>query len=283
MDSRIPKGKIFDGKNPNVTVVTAYFNIGKFRKGSAGTFDMPLYKKWSHAFKNMQNLVIFYTDSEAFGNAFTKVRSKLSNTTKIIYVNKTDLWAFEWVDRIRSIYSIKGYPKHHPNTVVPEYSCTQHAKHAVVEDAILKNYSTTKYITWIDVGYFRYLAQNDKKFWIVKPLKFNDSRIAMNEVYSGKLKVKPEQVFKRNMVWIGGGMAFATSKVYLDFVQDYRQGVERFLNQSLMNTDQQVMYAMNLPEEKKVLKPKVDIQLYVPEKGTNCWFYLGYSCYREVP
>jgi hypothetical protein len=46
------------------------------------------------------------------------------------------LWAFQLIDKIKAVFSQPGYPKHIPNTIMPAYSATQHAKYALVSNAI---------------------------------------------------------------------------------------------------------------------------------------------------
>ncbi|XP_048259243.1 uncharacterized protein LOC124132406 isoform X3 [Haliotis rufescens] len=281
----IPHKKFLTYNNSHpldVTVVTAYFNLGRFRKGSGLFFDTQLYMSWSGVFKHLRNPFVFYTDSEDIAKQFQQMRIGKEGITKIVLVDRKNLWAFGWVDRIKKIYSNPGYPKFHPNTVVPEYSCAQHAKYESVEAAVKSNYFNTTYYTWIDIGYFRYILKRGKEFVIVKPQGFNESRVAMNKVNDVNMDTSPETVFKGNHVWLGGGMLFGSKFTLPIFIADYRQAVQHYLDMSLSSTDQQVIFSMNTNKEKLIVKQRVTIQQYVADVPGDCWFYLGYACYREL-
>ncbi|XP_071080275.1 uncharacterized protein [Haliotis cracherodii] len=282
---KVPKDRfdVYNKSEPlEVTVVTAYFNLGRFQKGSGGFFDTNLYMKWANVYQYIRSPFVFYTDSPETAEKFRKMRAGYENITKILLVERKAVWAFDYVERIKAIYSIPGYPKHHPNTVVPEYSCAQHAKYAVVEETVLKNYFNTTYFAWIDIGYFRYIVGRNKEFVIVKPADFNESRIALNKVYDVSMDVKVDNIFKGNRVWLGGGMFFGSKYTLPPFIADYRHAVERYLNMSLSSTDQQVIYSMNTIKEKPYVRRRVPIQAYSANIAGDCWFYLGFSCYREL-
>jgi hypothetical protein len=49
--------------------------------------------------------------------------------TKIFKIERQSLWAFQLIDKIKAVFSQPGYPTHSPNTIMPAYSATQHAKY----------------------------------------------------------------------------------------------------------------------------------------------------------
>lgn len=269
--------------DPNVTVVSAYFNLGNFTKGASIVFKPSLYRQWAVVYQYIRNPFIFYTDDEDFEQMFLNMRENVSDITKVIRVNRSSLWAFDYLDKIRPIYASKGYPKHHPNTVVPEYTCAQHAKYACVEDAIARNICSTKYVAWLDLGYFRYIVNRKKNFVILPPKDFDDKKVAVNVVYPHMtMKKNPEVIFRQNLVWVGGGMFFGTRGTLTTFIKEYKGAVEWYLDRSLSNSDQQVLYSMNTEGERARLNATVELQLYQWTSPGDCWFYLGYSCYREL-
>ncbi|XP_046551134.1 uncharacterized protein LOC124260855 [Haliotis rubra] len=267
---------------PDVTVVTAFFNLGPFQKGTGRIFNSKLYMSWSAVFTHLRNPFIVYTDSVDIAEKFLQMRAGKEGTTKIVLVDREKLWSFGWVERIKQIYSIPGYPKFHPNTVVPEYTCAQHAKYELTEQAVKSNHFNTTYYTWIDVGYFRLITERKKEFVIVKPPNFNESRVAMNQVYDANMDTPPETIFKGNHVWIGGGFFFGSQDTLPLFIADYRQAVQRYLDMSLSCTDQQVLFSMNTNKEKHIVQQRVPIQRFVNDVPGDCWFFLGYACYREL-
>ena len=63
----------------------------------------------------------------------------------------------------------------------------------------------------------------------------------------------------------------------LEFADEYKTAVNYFLSNKLMNTEQQLLYAMYSDSGRRVLKPDVEIQTYHRRViSQNPWFYLGY-------
>ena len=266
----------------DITVVTAFFNLGRFHKGDSGNvFGPGLYRTWASVYQYMRNPVVLYTDSDDFAEMFRRIRSGLSNRTRVIKVDRKELWAFLWVDRVREIYSDPSYPKFHPNTVVPEYTCAQHAKYSCVEHAILKQYVETNYVMWLDIGYFRLITERKRDFVMTLPPNFDKDRLALNRIHFRSLLESPQEIFRNNLVWVGGGLVLGDTLLFLKFINEYQQAVQRYLNMGLSSTDQQVLFAMNTKKEKQILKP-VEVQLYVWDVFGSCWYYLGFQCYKEL-
>ncbi|XP_071097208.1 protein HtrL-like [Haliotis cracherodii] len=269
---------------PDITVVTAYLNLGRFNKGDGGTvFGPTLYLEWATVYKHLMNPLVVYTDSDQFVRLFTDMRQHLMNITKIIKIEKKQLWAFDHLDKVRDIYSNPNYPKYQPNTVVPEYPCVQNAKYACVEKAIESDVFHTKYYMWVDVGYFRLITSRKRDFRLTLPRDFDEKKIAFNQVnldYS--MEELPEDIFKNMYVWVGGGLVVAERDVFRQFVKEYRRAVEHYLDLKLSNSDQQVLFAMSTKAERVKLRLTVDIQPYVWDVWGSCWYYLGYQCYREL-
>lgn len=189
--------------------------------------------------------------------------------------------AFKNIDKVRSLYSQEDYPKYPPGTTYPEYACTQHAKLDFLERSIHSNFFRTKYYMWLDIGCFRNRVSK-KEFYLLKPRKFNESRIAMSLVkFNQSLKRHPNEVMRVPNALVGGSALFGKSDIILKFVNDFRRAVTYFLSQGLANTDQTVIYAMNTDIGKKTIKPEAEIQFYKP-KMENDWFHLGHSMLKEV-
>lgn len=276
--------KLTSSDNPDVTLVTAYFNLGSF-EGSGKTFNFYKYLRWAEVYQYVQNPLVIFTDSEQVENLFIQTRSHLANRTKIITIHRADLRSFKHVGTLRRIFQDPAYPKHYPNTVIPEYPCSQHAKYELMQRALVEGYfPQTKYIAWLDIGYFRYLTQRKKDFYIVKPPRMNDEAIAMTEVERRDPSLSPYDVFRENLIWVGGGMSLGTRDAYRRFAEEYLTAVEVFMREGLSNTDQQVIYSMFTDVHNLTHKLATKIQTYSwwLDDVRNCWFYLGYLCYREV-
>ena len=270
--------------NDNITVVTAFFDIGVFQKGSSPKtkFSPMLYFQWARIFKYLVNPLVVYTDSKEFQRQMRILRSRFSKRTKLFLINRNSSWAFQKREEISRIYTTKGYPKHFPNTVIPDYACAQHAKYDLVSKAANQNYFRSKYFLWLDIGYFRDIQLNRTYFTLQTPQNFNISRIAMNRVNNVSLNISYSKIFMQNRVWVGGGLFFGTAEAVFKYEQQYNTAVNYFISKRLMNTDQQINYAMFSVPGRKAIKPNIEIQLYSSNKSGD-WFYLGYMMRSAVP
>ncbi|XP_061162548.1 uncharacterized protein LOC133171765 [Saccostrea echinata] len=268
----------------NVTVVTAFWNLGTFQKGSTGKlhFSTNTYFLWASSFRYLVNPLVVYTDSKEFKELMEKLRADQINTTIIYLINRTDVWPFQLTGKIKAIYSQPGYPKHHPNTVNPEYAAAQHAKYAVVANTVRKQIFSSLYYVWLDIGYFRDITSRKNFFEVNTPPCFESDKLAINRVKDVSMGLDPLKIFRNNLIWVGGGMFLGSQKVILEFEKLYHKAVLYFLNQNLMNTDQQVLYSLYSRKGRKTLKPNIELQLYIPKGSGNPWFYLGYICLKDV-
>ena len=268
----------------DITVVTAFIDIGDFRKGSRNNTRTPnAYLKWSETFKYMLNPLVVYTDSQHFYDHMLELRTKSKNKTRVFMFNRTSSWAFQMKDDIKEIFDMKHYPKHYPNTVVPEYTCTTHAKFDVVSRAATNNYFYTKYIMWLDIGYFRYIAMKKQYFKLELPSDFNESRIAVTQVYNVSMSKEPSVIIKGNINWVGGGLFLGKRNIILQFTEEYKTAVDYFRSKKLMNVEQHIIYAMYTTLGRADIEPNIELQIYqnVKYKG-NPWFYLGYLMKKDV-
>ena len=102
-----------------VTIVTAYFNIGTLNKGGPfGLYTPAKYIQWMSVFGRIDNPLIVFTDSAEVKDIFKNLRSKFSQDRTQIYVlDREELWAFKLAPEIKAVFSQPGYPDHDPNTV----------------------------------------------------------------------------------------------------------------------------------------------------------------------
>ncbi|XP_029635594.1 uncharacterized protein LOC115210944 [Octopus sinensis] len=249
-----------------ISVLTAYFNLGSFAKGSPGHQYTPnIYYKWMSIFGNMTNNLIVYTDDKIAYKYFQKLREKFpKERTKIFLINKKELWSFQIEKNISQIYKQPGYPKHLPNTVVPGYSCAMHAKIELLNRVIRKNYFHTKYFMWLDVGIFRH--HSDIKFKMVIPKSFDDTKVAYSNVNKFNQQVTYKDIIYNNMVWLAGGCNLGKYDVLYKFTQEYLNFVNNSLSIKLISTDQQIIYGMYTNKH----KPETKLQIYY-----SGWFKLS--------
>lgn len=267
----------------NVTIVTAYWNLGTFQKGVGGLkFSTNTYFKWASTFKFLVNPLVVYTDCKEFKELMETLRSDRLNNTMIYLLNRTELWPFQLVTQMKSVLDQPGYPKHYPNTLIPEYPAAQHSKYAVVAETIRKGVFANPYFAWLDIGYFRDVVERKVDFTLDIPPGFDPGKISVNRVEGLSMNIDPFTIFRKNIVWVGGGIFLGKGEVLLQFEQLYHRAVKYFLDQQLVNSDQQVLYSMYSKKGREALKPNIELQLYIPKGSGNPWFYLGYLCRKEV-
>jgi len=278
----------FDKLSENeLTVVTAYFDIGEFQKGFGGGILTPqFYRKWLTVFAQIENPVVAYFDNDDHASLMRVLRQNHPKT-RIVVVDRKTLWSFREIEPcIAEIFSQKNYPQHPPNTVVSEYSASMHAKYELMRWTIRDNPFQSTYMCWLDVGLFRDLAtdsvsssMNDaKSFRLALPPKLNSSAVAYTLVFppSSNGPSTAEQVVIDNIVFVCGCFFIGRVDVMWNWTTEYLTAVEQMVSEKWMSTDQQVIYWLMVGEGKSKVQPRTSLQLYTDDDGSNQWFYLGY-------
>ena len=264
----------------NVTLVTAFFDIGTLVKGNENNVRSPSkYKEWMSIFRYIENPLYAYVDTIENLEAFKEIRQPYINKTKVILIDKNQLWGFNLKENISQIFSSPFYPKYYPNTVNPDYSCAMHAKYGVMNQSIYENAFRTKYFAWVDVGYFsRSINDIHSPFGIHLPYKFHERKVSFGEVYK-PMRRTLKQIIENNEIWVAGGFFLANVKVMKKWVEDYMYYTKKFIELGLISTDQQVIYGLMQPSVQKSSKfrrRRVDINEYT--SSYDKWYALGYNC-----
>lgn len=230
-------------------------------------------------FSRIRNPVVaFFDDSRIYEN-FTRFRAKFPNKTKAFLVQRKNLWSFGLRDRIAEIFRSPGYPKHLPNTVVPEYSCIMHAKFEFLLKVAEENYFGTKYISWLDIGLFRFDTEKFS-FGLWLPSNFDPERVSYSQVGNFNSGLTPQKIVFDNIVWVSGAMNLAKVDVMKTFSRDYIRFLNYCLDSKFISTDQQVIYGMYSKFTPERARPSVQIQPYTNGPG-DVYFQLGYICRQE--
>ena len=279
----LPAGKLKE----EVTIVTAYFNLGSFQKGfwPWKHFSSETYESWMQVFQDLNSPVLAFFENEQDIRMFERIRSmQPCNMTKTYLINRTLLWSFSLQERIHELYSLPGYPRFSPNTVIPEYSCAMHAKYDLIKMAARENPFHTKYIAWMDIGYFRDIPYDSGSFSFHIPPGFDESKVAYSEVWPFRPELTTaRQIVSGNYVWVGGGLFIARVDVIREWVRKYVMVTERMLDDGWVSTDQQVLYMMQALESRDPpLGSRVGMQVFKWESHEP-WFNLGYLCTAQGP
>ena len=89
-----------------VTVVTAYINIGSFQKGSSKhqNFTTDLYYHWMETFSQMNNPVVAFFDHKQDAEIFKKIRGNKMNSTQVVIFNETLHGASVYYNAFNGLY-----------------------------------------------------------------------------------------------------------------------------------------------------------------------------------
>ena len=269
-----------DGLSEEITLVTAYINIGSFLNDDQRvTYKPEMYHKWMTVWSRIENPVIAYMNNDTDIEIFKSIRANISSApTKVIKVYNETMWAFAMRKDIKKVFEDDKYPKHSPNTFVPDYACVMHAKYELTAKTIQHNPFKTKYMAWIDIGYFRQISEevNGISFMLSLPPKFDENRVSYGEVFHF-LSHTEDEIFKKNRVWITGSFFLSKVSTLKQWILEYAWYTEQYLQMKLMNTDQQILYAMYFHRGEL----SVDIQTYTWQGLYDPWFQLGYVCKDE--
>ena len=269
----------------DITIVTAYLNIGSFQKGEGDqVFKPETYRKWIKVFHQVTNPVIAFFDNERDAAMFEVLRSRLpANRTRVVRVARSDMWAFSLRPAIAKLFSQAFYPKHHPNTVIADYSCTMHAKYEFMATAVRENPFGTRHFAWLDVGLFRDWGLLGA-FSLRLPPHFDPGRVAYGEVYAlaSAARLTARQIVQRNLVWVCGCFFVGRHDVVARWARQYRAFAERMVKAGWVSTDQQVLYYMFQAQHNGSSVLDVRIQPYRNTASFNPWFHLAYSCVQQA-
>lgn len=278
----------FDTLSENeLTVVTAYFDVGPFQKGPGGPLlGSHVYQKFMTVFAQIRNPVVAYFDSSDHAALMQVLRANHPKT-RVVVVDRSTLWSFrEMEPHIAVIFSQRHYPWHPPNTVISTYSAAMHAKYELMQWTIRDNPFHSAYICWLDLGLFRDLASDSvsaaknarKSFRLGIPADLNNSAVAYTEVFPSPPipDLTAEEAVKSNIVWVCGCFFVGRVDVMWQWSTEYLSAVESMVSENWMSTDQQVLAWLMLGEGRAKLNPRTSLQLYRASGGSHPWFHLGY-------
>ena len=243
----------YSAVHANLTIVTAFWNVSSFLRPNFDTFT------WS--FSYMANPLVIYTDLPSFAGAIKKHRAKFRDRTKIFLVNREAFWPFHLITQIRSVDPLPVFPSYHPNTLLPQYSATQHTKYAALAKVAKEGYFNTRFYSWIGIGSIKFIVDSDTFFMLNPPEDFIMSKIALNRI-DDMVVPRGEDMSKQNEFLVRSDAVLGIPDVIGKFEQIYHEAVLYYLDEKLMNTDQQVLRWLYSDEGQKTLHPSVDIQLY---------------------
>ncbi|KAH9490935.1 hypothetical protein Btru_034297 [Bulinus truncatus] len=147
----------------------------------------------------------------------------------------------------------------------PTTSLTMNAKYDALKMAIDMGHVETKYLAWVDIGYYRHKDPRTIVSPLQVPLDFDETKIGFTEVGGREYSnLSPWDYIRDNHVWVAGGFILGTIP-------------------NMSSTDQQVIGAMYSPQ----MIREQEVQMKVYPAGTAPlgqarldaqYFCLGYKC-----
>ncbi len=257
-----------DGEN-NITIVISYINIGRYSKGKVN-YSPRQYEEYMNMFSKVRNPVIAYMSERRDVQKFYAIRKKLPGAktyVRLTQVNST--WAFALKNEVmKDLKKNKMVPR-----VPPEYSAAINAKYDFLAKSVKENRFKTKYICWMDMGSLSNITVT-KPFLLHPPEHFDETKVAVADV-NRKENLTVATIFQNSKVWVSGGVILAKQTAMKKFVGEYVKYSESYATQGYMNTDAQVLYAMNqdrmpvplqvIPTDRKYPKGKQLVHLMMKD------------------
>lgn len=156
----------------DVTLVTAFYDIGRSDWNSQFTRKSQEYIESFRLFLNYDHAMIIYIDSRYFDTLSKMVGcSPYPKNKRVVSIDeawmKENIWAWSRLDREREIMSSDFYRSliphriaaRYPENVNPEYTIITHSKVDFVCNAIDSDMISTEMVVWVDFGYFHNKTQ----------------------------------------------------------------------------------------------------------------------------
>ena len=287
-----------------LTVVTAFFDIGPFQKGPGGpTLSSSAYRRWMSVFARLDNPLVAYFDQPSDVQLMRLYRRRHpANRTRIVLVDRRRTVSFGlFRPRIDAVFRQSGYPRREPNTANADYSAAMHAKYELMRRTVVENPFASRFYCWLDLGLFRDLlpphsegenlvadvsnddADHETPIRLRLPVGFQENRIAYTEVseprsYPNALSIG--DIVRHDYIWVCGCFFVGRADKMVTMSVEYMRAVDRMLNEGWMSTDQQVLYWMFHGDGRRLSTVSTEIQTYSEREGSrgryNTWFYLAY-------
>jgi len=146
------------------TIVSAFFDIGRDKKGDGRTIEE--YLQWIK--KTLQlNCNLFIVTEQKFKTFFEENRPELYRSKTVIkIIDFKDCYYYRYYDKMKEILESPHYRNRikHPNRVeckMPEYNIIQYSKFHFLKMAIEENAFQTEYFLWTDAGISRFFLDVD--------------------------------------------------------------------------------------------------------------------------
>lgn len=256
----------------NVTLVTAFFDIG--RSDWSNTNGSPDYlnrstEKYFKYFENLAQLdnpIVVFTSMENI----EKIKSiRGGKVTNIIALNFNESFR-ECRENVQSILNSQDFKSKinpeqlkNPEYWSADYVLVNNLKSYFVKKAILELNLESEYVAWVDFGYCRDSGVlNGMTNWVVN---LNKNKVHLFTI-NNKFKLNKENVYYsilNNQPYIIGGVIVATKEKWLKFADLVKLSQKKLINELIIDDDQGV-YLMCLLKHRELFQ--------LNYLGKNKWF-----------
>lgn len=250
--------------SPHVTVVTAFWSVGNsttVRNGNVTRHDL-------ESLAYVTNPVVAYFDDKNIAASFEETRIGL--LTKIVILERGSLWAFRQQSNISAALS---HTSQSGAALSSTLICVTYSKYDVLSLAIESNYFGSETFVWLDVTYYReMIGQHGHAFRLTAPPYFMEDNVAFNAPCS-RQPYTVAHMFAQGRIWVNSDLIIGNAKQLATFCDEFRREAIKYLTHGLVNTDEQVIYAMFSEYNADV--PLVKIQEYRADTHFDQFHYLG--------
>lgn len=230
-------------KNDNITIITAYFDVGRGNYNKEFSRDNNKYISFFKFWARIQNPMVIYTEPQ-FEDSIKKVRDSfgLANKTKIIIIDeKYKLYAdlFEKSCEIENNNNYKNfrYVKNVPDNLAA-YDYIMFLKSWCMKNAYENNYIKTTNCAWIDFG----LNHGGRFFENEKDFDFLWEYPLKNKIYVASLKKDDNmpifQIIQSGEVYIQGGIYMMPTCLIMDYYNLIYEAYNSLLDLGFIDDDQ---------------------------------------------
>lgn len=205
----------WDIPNKEITIVTAFWNIGDVvsMDGTIRTVDD--YKDSMRRFQFILNPVVAYFDDQHIANHFQVIRGDLQTEIKVLKQQSlpASFKAEKWCEM--------GLIEH-KSKLERSYIAITHVKYSVLWQAVLQNQFSTSYFEDLPC------SQSTQAFSLVLPPGFMTHRISFNA--PGDFKPLPkEEIFRWQLEWVSTGLFIGNLEQLITLCQRYHVELKTFL------------------------------------------------------
>lgn len=257
-----------------LTIVTAYFNIGRENYGQAYARGNDKYINYFKFWARMKNDLVIYTQKE-FKDEIIEIRDSygLKEKTKVIVIDDIYKLLPDIYNRMCQIEKNDYFKKYRYIKNCPDnnakYDYIMFLKSWCLKDAVDNSYVNNEFVAWLDFGFNHggRFFENEKDFDFTWKYPFED------KIYiAGISETKEKPIFHL----IQSGEVFIQGASYImpvKFVEEYYnlmlESMNSLLDVGFIDDDQTVLYMAYLKKKEIFNLYKCDWMMLIKKYGGN--------------